>query len=241
MVVSRRRATGLLGVLTALLLAACAASPEPAPTPTTPTSLAVARPGCAAGDRGDFWLPAGATSDAGAVFTVGAGDRGVLLAPQSDGDICQWLPQGRRLAAAGYRVAMFNWDVPYATAVTNAAVRLRQLGATTVVLVGASQGGAYVLGLAAQLKPAGVVSLSGEASFGELDNLDRIRAYAGPLLLIGSEDDGYTPGDATRNLARSHPGSEQVIILSGAAHGLALLSDSEVSSTFDRFLARHTR
>ena len=84
-----------------------------------------------------------------------------------------------------------------------------------------------------------MVSLSGEASFGDLDNLDRIRAYPGPLLLVGSEDDGYTPGDATRNLARSHPGAEQVIILSGSAHGLALLSDSEVSTAFDRFLARH--
>ena len=109
------------------------------------------------------------------------------------------------------------------------------------MLVGASQGGAYVLGLAASLRPAGVVSLSGEASFGDLDNLDRIRAYPGPLLLVGSEDDGYTPGDATRNLARSHPGAEQVIILPGTAHGLALLTDSDVSNAVDRFLARQTR
>jgi pimeloyl-ACP methyl ester carboxylesterase len=231
----------LLSVVSALLLAACAADPEPPAAGSTPTPVAVAPPGCAAGEAGDFWLPPGATSDAGAVFTLGTGNRGVVLAPESGGDICQWLPQGRRLAAAGYRVAMFNWDIPYESPLTNAARRLRDLGATKVVLVGASQGGAYVLGLAASLEPAGVISLSGEASFGDLDNLSRIRAYAGPLLLVGSEDDGYTPGDATRNLARNHPGSEQIIILPGTAHGLALLSDSEVLTAVDGFLARHTR
>ncbi len=237
MVVVWRRAAGLLGVAVTLFLAAC--TPPPAPAASSATSIAP--PACTAGDAGDFWLPPGATSDAGAVYSLGTGPRGVLLAPQSDGDICQWLPEGRRLARAGYRVAMINWDIPYEDPVTNAAERLETLGATTIVLVGASQGGAYVLGLAARLQPAGVVSLSGEASFGDLDNLSRIRAYAGPLLLVGSEDDGYTPGDATRNLARSHPGSEQVIVLPGATHGLALLTDPTVSTAFDRFLARYAR
>lgn len=238
---SRRRALSVLGVATALVLAGCAASSGPAESATPSAAVMVARPSCTAAEQGDFWLPPGATDDTGAVFTLGTGKRGVLLAPQSDGDICQWLPQGRRLAAAGYRVAMFNWAVPSEKPVIDAAQRLRVQGATKVVLVGASQGGAYVLGLAGQLAPDGVVSLSGEASFGELENLDRIKAYAGPLLLVGSEDDGYTPGDATRKLAQAHPGSEQVIILPGSAHGLALLTDSQVLTAFDRFLARHTR
>ena len=235
----RTTAAALLVSVLALLTGGCAGPADVPPAASAPPTPALpSAPGCAAGDPGDYWRPPGATNDAGAVFTLGSGDRGVVLAPQSGGDICQWLPEGRRLAGLGYRVAMFNWDIPYATPVTNAAQRLRDLGASRIVLVGASQGGAYVLGLAAQLKPAGVISLSGEASFGELDNLQRIRRYRGPLLLIGSEDDGYTPGDATRNLARRHPGPEQVIILPGSAHGLALLSDTEVLAAFDRFLDR---
>lgn len=226
-------------LIAALGLAGCAA---PAPPATeTPAVMTGAGPECATDLSGDYWRPAAATADAGAVFTFGTGSRGVLLLPQSDGDICQWLPQGRRLAAAGYRVSMINWDIPYETPVINATQRLWDLGAVSVVLVGASRGGAYALGLAGRLQPAGVVSLSGEATLGELDNLALVRAYSGPLLLVGSEEDPYTPGEATRRLARSHPGAEEVIILEGASHGLALLADADVSAAVDRFLERHAR
>ncbi len=229
---------GLLALGLGLGLGGCSRSGPPSPTVSdAPVSAVVPQqPACAAGDSGDFWVPPGADGAAGAVLVLGSGPRGVVLAPQSDGDICQWINYGRMLAGQGYRVAMFNWAQPSETALLGATGRLRELGARRVVLVGASMGGAYVLGYAARLKPDGVVSLSGEASLDGLENDTLIRRYRGPLLLLGSEHDGYTPGDATRILAKNHPGPEKVIIVPGTAHGIDLLDYSDVEAAFETFL-----
>ena len=50
----------------------------------------------------------------------------------------------------------------------------------------------------------------------------------------------YTPAAMTRVLARCHPGPEEVVIVDGSAHGVALLQgpDSErVQKALDDFLA----
>jgi dienelactone hydrolase len=174
---------------------------------------------------------------------LGDGDRGVLLVPQSGGDICQWLPTGRRLAAEGYLVGLMDWTSPFDTAVTTAAGLLRDAGATELVMVGASRGGAYVLGVAGTLRPApaGVVSFSGEGRLGEWDADARIRSYRGPLLLLGSEDDFYTPAGVTRVPAENHPGPETVLITPGDLHGVELLTGpdaDQITAAFDQFLTR---
>jgi hypothetical protein len=143
----------------------------------------------------------------GGFLVLGDGDRGVLLVPQSDGDICQWLPTGRRLAADGYLVGLMDWTSPFDTAVTTAAALLREAGATELVLVGASRGGAYVLGVAGTLRPApaGVVSFSGEGRLGEWDADARIRSYRGPLLRLGSEVTCTASCSPARTRIRSRP------------------------------------
>ena len=107
------------------------------------------------------------------------------MIPQSDSDICQWLSAGRRLAADGYRVAMMNWAQPREPSVIAALDHLTSAGATRVVLVGASMGGAYALYVAPKVQPAGVVSFSGEATTAGVDAQTAIGRYRGPLLLAG--------------------------------------------------------
>src|SRR5262249_62042229 len=73
-------------------------------TPTVPASsppVPLAGVGCpseAAGGR-----PVGFGAGLGGLV-LGTGRTGVVLAHQSDGDVCQWLPYGKSLAQRGYKV-----------------------------------------------------------------------------------------------------------------------------------------
>ena len=97
------------------------------------------------------------TNQAGASLAgvlLGSSATGVLLAHQSDGDVCQWLPFANDLADAGYRVLAFDFAGDGASDpagnstldgdVVAATGFLREHGATAVVLVGASMGGTAV-------------------------------------------------------------------------------------------------
>ena len=177
-----------------------------------------------------------------AVLSLGTGPRGVLLIPQSDGDICQWLPTGRELANAGYHVALMNWSQPFDASVRTAYERLHSVGTRTIVLVGASQGASYALYLAAELSPVAVVTLSADPGPSGIDVEPELKHYGGPLLLIGSQEDLYAPAGVTRHLARVHPGAEQVLIVDDDEHGTALLDGlhgDQVRPALDSFLARY--
>src|SRR5919109_1214281 len=96
------------------------------------------------------------------------GPRAVVLAHQGASDLCIWLPYARTLAARGYRVVVFDHRgfgssgrasratrkdrVDYD--VLGAIATVRRRGATSVVLGGASLGGAAVLSAAALATPA---------------------------------------------------------------------------------------
>jgi dienelactone hydrolase len=174
---------------------------------------------------------------------TGEGAKGVVLGPQSDGDICQWMPYARKLVKLGYHVAIYEWASPFKEIVTNAYDMLRKAGATSIALMGASQGAATSLAYAADMKPpaAGVVSLGGELNLNGEPVLTTtlIARFKGPLLLISTENDGYAPAADTRKLADAHPGAEQVLILSGSDHGVALLTDQhapQVTTAIEAFL-----
>lgn len=236
----RQRAVVSVIVLVALIVGGCTSSGNAKSTRSaSPSSadVAIARPSCLGSNEGILSVvrdPAGNESN---FLLLGSGGRGVLLVPQSDGDICQWLSMGRQLALAGYRVGVMDWGLSRDDSVRAATRALRGAGATSVVLVGASLGGAYVLGLAASLRPDGVASLSGEAALPDWDTVGRLRSYTGPLLLIGSRTDGYCPAACTHELAASHPGPEQVLIVAGAAHGVELLEGAAGGLVLTRFLA----
>jgi hypothetical protein len=239
-----RPAPALHLVLLVLLLAVagCAATPADEPAPTTAAfPTASVRPGCAR--PGDVVRDVGIEQTAHLQVTLlltGAGERGVALFPQSDGDICQFADLAHHLADLGYRAVTFGtWSSPYARPAALAYRSLFDAGARRVVVLGASQGATVALASAPTLSPppAGVVSLSAESSGGDgSDALAGASAYPGAVLLAGTEDDMYAPGGVTRRIAEVHPGTEQVLLFDGSAHGVELLP--RTSDAIDTFLSR---
>ena len=253
----------LAPVLTVLLLAGCAGSSDPGAsdggtsTPSATSSSPSAsptreldpngfpladRPDCAADAGGDFVRATTSEGNGVAFLLLGTGTGGVVLGPQSDGDICQWLPYAQELATH-YRVALFDWKEPRAEVPLLAIEALRAAGAEKVVLAGASLGGAFALSEAHQVQPrlAGVLSFGGELTLPGFDGRPGIRQWHGPLLQISSRDDAYFNSRNARQLRVLHPGPETILMLPGSDHGVAMLEGPEqqqVRSTVDRFLAR---
>jgi pimeloyl-ACP methyl ester carboxylesterase len=250
----------LVTVLIALALSACwgssdgsrdVATPSGTPTTSAATSPSVdangfavpTRPDCAAGAGGKFVVRATPDGRDTGVLVLGHGRAGVVLSPQSDGDICQWLPYGRELARH-YRVALVDWGLAGRDVPPDAVEDLHRLGVRRVVLAGASLGGAYALADAHSIRPrlAGVVSFSGELTLrGGFDGRDGIRAWHGPLLALGSARDGFFDRQAAMVLARLHPGPETVVVVPGNAHGVDLLtgpSQARIRAAVSAFLHR---
>jgi pimeloyl-ACP methyl ester carboxylesterase len=222
-------------------------SPTPSPSVSThqvdPNGFPLAeRPDCAADAGGTFVRATTSEGNGVGFLLIGTGPAGVVLGPQDNGDICQWLPYAEELATT-YRVALFDWDEPRSELPLLAAAALRHAGVTQVVLGGASYGGALALSEAYRVRPrlAGVLSFSGELTLPGLDGRAGIRKWRGPLLALGSEQDDFFDSQNARQLRRLHPGAETIVMVPGHAHGVDLLDDprqARVRAAADRFLAR---
>ena len=225
-------------------------SPSSSSSPTPAPSRAVdangfpvpTRPDCAADVAGDFVVATTSEGNAGGMLILGTGTRGIVLGPQSDGDICQWLPYAQELATH-FRVALFDWEEPREEVPLLAVQQLRKAGATKVVLAGASLGGAFALSEAYRVRPrlAGVMTFGGELTLPFFDGRPGIRKWRGPLLQISSVDDDYFTSRNARELRVLHPGPETILMLPGSTHGVAMLDGPDgqrVRATVDRFLAR---
>ncbi|QGQ18848.1 hypothetical protein GC089_05835 [Cellulomonas sp. JZ18] len=231
------RTAALLGAAGLALVAACSTgtpdeSAEPAPTaagdqPTTTvlesapvTMTPVDLPEC---------LPEGVAAaevgEPGATTTVawaGAGDRGVLLAPQVDGDVCQWAEEVVRLAGEGYLVATYSWGTGGRAAFERGVELLRATGATQVAFVGASAGGALAAGLADDLEAAAVVALSPPAQWEDVDARAASSTFTGPLQVFASTEDPQVPAADSAQVVRNDKTSV-VTEVSGTAHGIEFL------------------
>ena len=168
----------------------------------------------------------------------------VVLAHQSNGDLCEWAPFARRLAARG--VFAFPFDLrghggskgrqEYGRLGLDvaAAVRaVRTLGARRVVVVGASLGGiAGVVG-AANARPlvTGLVAVSAPAEIaGRLNALPAATRLAVPTLYVAAEQDQNTPydfaADAQRLYDATGTSEKRVELEPGSLHGVALVAGS---------------
>jgi pimeloyl-ACP methyl ester carboxylesterase len=171
---------------------------------------------------------------------LGTGTKGVVLAHQAGGDACQWLPFGRQLAAAGYRVLAFDFagsgvSGPLANGdkrddnVVAAAAYLHGHGVLSVVLIGASMGGNASLVAAPRVMPPvnGVISLSAPVDYDGLDASGAAPKLSVPALYIaGAREAKYA--DAARTLYAATPGDTKTLLLaSGDQHGVALLEKAE--------------
>ena len=175
---------------------------------------------------------------------LGRGSAGVVLAHQYPADLCGWAPYGQVLARRGFRVLLFDFRGFGASQrpssrlighvdrdVIAAAALLRQRGAKTVSLVGASFGAAAVLVAAPAIHPApsAVISLSAETDLGFLGpsySLHPLRAaprLRSPLLLMVARGDDFVSVGDTRALLLAARAKPKRLVVFGAGHGLQLL------------------
>ena len=131
----------------------------------------------------------------------------VVLAHQSNGSLCEWLPTARWLAGRGVWVFAFDFRghgsskgrVQYGRLATDyaAAVKtVRSLGARNVVLAGASLGGIAAVIAGASITPpvAGVAALSAPAVIaGRVDARRFAPRLVVPVLYVASREDQYPP------------------------------------------------
>jgi hypothetical protein len=181
---------------------------------------------------------------------VGSGKVGIVLANTSDGHICDWLLDDSSLmggfAKNGYRVLLFEWhrttEAAQADETAAAAVELRKLGSSTIVLGGASIGGITALEAAAKLKPAPAAvfgfSSSTDSPAAAMAAVHRLEL---PLLFVAAKDDPYA--SSTKSLYRAATTkTKQLILVSGQTHAFFDLNPSarKVDAAVLAFIAKHT-
>ena len=179
----------------------------------------------------------------------------VVLAHQSNGSLCEWLPTARRLAARGIWVFAFDFRghgfskgrvhygrlaIDYAAAVKAA----RALGATKVVLAGASLGGIAAVVAGASIKPAvaGIVAVSAPAAIaGRIDAGPFAPRLRVPALYVAALQDQNEPYDFAADAQRLHDATgsmaKRLELAAGADHGVALVERSAaVRTLLERFV-----
>jgi alpha-beta hydrolase superfamily lysophospholipase len=186
----------------------------------------------------------------------GSGPRAVVLAHQGASDLCIWVPYARRLAARGYRVLVFDhrgfgssgqaarstrrdrvdYDVLGAIRV------LRSRRAESIVLMGASLGGAAVLSATARAFPpvSGVISLSSPSLYERIRVLNAVRALRVPVLFLATEEDHPFPEEAQQLYDACASPEKQLRIFAGFEHGVPMLRSPDALGLVEDFIARHS-
>jgi pimeloyl-ACP methyl ester carboxylesterase len=182
----------------------------------------------------------------------GKGRIAVVLAHESRGSLCDWVPYAKRLAGRGYFALPFDFrgygesqsggarSSRFDLDVEAAAKEARALGARKVFLVGASIGGSAALAAAAATRPpvAGVVSVSGAADLvGALDAAKRLTV---PVLYLAGRFDPQFAADARRLYATTAARDRKLDIIGRGEHGTELVDASpKARSAIESFLRSH--
>lgn len=179
---------------------------------------------------------------------VGTGAIGVVLANQTDNSVCQWLPFPSLLARHGMRVLAFDYsNHGDASAEVQAAARyLKGHGASHLVLIGASIGGAVVIDAGVHLRPEpdAVVSLSAVPEATTYPFPADARRLKSPIFHIGGNADQLTR-DArdTRALYQASPNpGKRLLLIEGTGHGVdyvGMYGSSQVRNAILAFIRLH--
>ncbi len=125
-----------------------------------------------------------------------------------------------------------------------AAAELRRQGATRVVLIGASLGGAAVLVAGKQIPSASVIiSVSAPAVFGDLDAATAAQTLDVPVLFLASKQDQPFGGDAQTLFAERHRPGDRIVLYPGYLHGIDLVEGpmgAQVRALMLSFIRSHT-
>ncbi len=212
----------------------------PSSGPTLPAVGAECRPEATKGRT--LRLINGAGHSVAAV-DLGTGFSGVVLAHQSDGSLCEWLPYGEQLAAQGYRVLAFDFvgsgssSMPkqktYVEDVRTAVTYLREQGVGKVVIIGASMGATMSIVAGAAIAPPvdGVVALSTPVAFDGVNAQRAAPSLKSPVLYVAGDTDGDYASYAKDVYDATPAELRQLVVVSAPQHGIRLM-DSEVQATF---------
>jgi alpha-beta hydrolase superfamily lysophospholipase len=185
---------------------------------------------------------------------LGTGRAGVVLAHSNNTDMCDWVPYGRVLAAAGYAVLSLDLngygasqtspgvpvDPRYDADLTAAVAFLRGRGVAAVFLMGEVIGGTAAVKAATETTPpvAGVIAVSSIADTLRMDAVAAARRLAVPILCIASGNDEFL--DGTRQIAAASTGApyHDLLVVPEATGGETSLFDPAVEPAATRVRAR---
>lgn len=222
-------------------------APAPSPSTVTPTAGPTLPPvGAECREEATKGRTLRLTNGAGhsvAAVELGTGSSGVVLAHQSDGSLCEWLPYGEQLAAQGFRVIAFDFvgsgssSMPkqktYVEDVRTAVAYLRQQGALKVVIMGASMGATMSIVAGAAIAPPvdGVIALSSPLTFDGVNAQRAAPSLKSPVLYVAGDTDGDYATYA-KDIYEATPGNlRTLLVVTAAQHGIRLL-DGEVQASF---------
>jgi pimeloyl-ACP methyl ester carboxylesterase len=189
----------------------------------------------------------------------GKGTTAVVLAHQSEGSLCDWVPYARRLASQGYFVFPVDFRgygfsqvrtgaaaSRFAADLTAATKALRRLGKKKVFLVGASMGGIASLVAGVNVTPAvdGVVAISAPARFRGMDAVKTAPRLRVPVLYLAAEGDDNAGYDFSRDAESMHAATaaadKRLELLPGPLHGIGLVAGSaRAKAAVETFLKGH--
>ncbi len=152
------------------------------------------------------------------MVTLGAGPRGIVFAPISWGDACEWADEAQRLAAGGYQVVTFDWGGDREATVNAATRLLRERGAEHIAWVGGCLGGTVMLGMAdrAEHPPVGIAGVSPLSTLAG-SQVRTGQRYRGKVLVLGTTDDPLADERRLRQVAAAMPTAE-LTLLPGDLH-----------------------
>ena len=258
---------GCLALIAALVLAGCGSETLPSvrtstATPSAAATAALQQPSQRCGDPAMKATPISVTATDGVKLDgveFGSGPYGAVFLHESPGDLCVWWPFADAIKKAGVHALLLDLrcfgqsacpkgakSIEPADDVGGAVNRLRTDGAKTVVVVGASYGGASALVAGATLKAQttltadGVASLSGEPDLQpELDVNKVIHGLTAPLFMAVSTGDGYVSPAQARTMVRNAGSTSKRLIVEGrsAGHGVQMLVGSD-GTTLDALFKR---
>jgi len=126
--------------------------------------------------------------------------------------------------------------------VVAAAEELRRAGAASVVLAGASLGGAAVLAAATEIAPPvqGVIALAAPSIYGPVDPTAAVERSRVPTLFVSAGGDPLV--DVTRTFYTSSPAPDKrLLIAPGSEHGAPVLEDPGTRAAVDAWISAHSQ